>query len=174
MLPCLISNGYRAEALGKERTHCEWEHFKDRTFCRGLRRQPDSLLFSAQRGAPGWWGGDRQKDRQSLFSILFQFCPPACMSLSSDMFRTVWRASEIKRVLGSADTRRSRPSICVGGCDEESRGRREKRGRKHGREREDGGTEAKDTVVTTVEWLDASWNVLIKHQLNTRSSRFKY
>lgn len=53
-------------------------------------------------------------------------------------------------------------------------GRREKRERKHGREREDGGIEAKDTVVTTGGWLDASWNVVMKHQLNTRSSRFEY
>lgn len=62
--------------------------------------------------------------------------------------------------------------MCVGGCDGESRGGREKRGRKHGREREDGGIEAKDRGVTTVEWLDASWNVLMKHQLDTRSSGF--
>lgn len=41
----------------------------------------------------------------------------------------------------------------MGGCDEERGGvgGEEKRGRKHGREEEDGGREAKDTVVTTVE-----------------------
>lgn len=73
MLPCLISNGCCAEALGKERTRCEWEHFKDQTFSRGLRRQPDSLLLSAQRGAPGWWWwwwrwwvGGGQAERQTV------------------------------------------------------------------------------------------------------------
>lgn len=65
MLTCLISIGYRAEALGKERTHCEWGHFKDQIFCRGLRRQPDSLLLSAQRGAPGWCGGGGGTDRKT-------------------------------------------------------------------------------------------------------------
>lgn len=68
MLTGLISIGRRAEALGKERTHCEWEHFKDQTFCRGLRRQPDSLLLSAQRGAPGSsvGGGEVQTERQTV------------------------------------------------------------------------------------------------------------
>lgn len=179
-LTCLISIGYRAEALGKGRTRCEWEHFKDQTFCPGLRRQPDSLLLSVQRGAPGWWwwwwwweGGRRQEDRQSLFSILLHFCPAARVSELRHV-QTAWRVSEIRRVLGSAVTAGGggRPSMCVGGCDGESRGGREKRGRKHGREREDGGIEAKDTGVTSVEWLDASGNVWMKHQWDTSSSRF--
>lgn len=32
-------------------------------------------------------------------------------------------------------------------------------GRNHGREREDGGIGAVDTVGATVKWLHASWNV---------------
>lgn len=115
----LISIGYRAEALGNEGTHCEWEHFKDQTFCHALRRQPDSSLLSAQRAppppSPGLWGWtDRQRDRQPLFSILLQFCPAARMSHSSDVFCTVRRPPEVKRRLGWVDTGGSGPSVWVG------------------------------------------------------------
>lgn len=68
MLTCLISIGYRKEALGHEGMHCEWEHFKDQTFCHGLRRQPDSLLLSAQRAPPhpSPEGGGGQTERQTV------------------------------------------------------------------------------------------------------------
>lgn len=120
MLACLISIGYRTEALGREGTHCEWEHFKDQTFCHALRRQPDSLLLSAQRGAPWMVGGGRQRDRQPLFCMLPQFL------LYVSQLRHALRP--LKGLLGSADTGGSPPSICVGGCDEENRGQREKGG----------------------------------------------
>lgn len=55
------------------------------------------------------------------------------------MFRSISIVSEINRVLGSAKAGGSQPSICVGGCDEESGGGGwgwggRGGGRKHGRE----------------------------------------
>lgn len=44
-----------------------------------------------------------------------------------------------------------------------------KRRRKHRRVRADGAKEARDVVVATVKRLHATWNVSIKHHLNTRS-----
>lgn len=45
-----------------------------------------------------------------------------------------------------------------------------KRRRKHRIVRVDGAREARDAVVATVKRLHATWNVSIKHHLNTRSS----
>lgn len=63
-----------------------WEHFKDQTFCHALRRRPDSLLLSAMRGFPPSDGGGVQGHRRTLFGILLQLRPPACMSQGSAMF----------------------------------------------------------------------------------------
>lgn len=147
----------------------EWEHFKDQTFCHGLRGQPDSLLLSAMRGSSGWWwevaaGVDRDTDRDCL---VFSFSPVTVGRLVRLRARTcsplgaVWRVREVKGGcwFGSAQSGGSELRELCGWND--GGGRR--RGGKHGRERRMGGEDAKDMVLTTVKWEDASWNVLIKY-----------
>lgn len=148
------------QRLSWQRGDGEWEHFKDQTFCHGLRGQPDSLLLSAMRGSSGWWWeavvGGGQRHRRTLFSILLRFCRPPCTSQSSDVFLGCLKGMWSQGATGLAwlTEEGSGLSNCVGGMMEEGDWER-----KQGRE---GGWEYMRPKVChrhTVGWLNASWNV---------------
>lgn len=168
MLTCLISISYHKGLLAMKRCTVSGNTLKIRPVMVSEGSQIHCFCLLREPPHPSPEGGGGQTD-----------CPCSVFS-----FCSFWRLVRLRAQTcsapfeGNLKSRAFLVGLTQEGVDQafvwvvlmkKAEGGVKKRRRNHRRVRADGVREARDVVVATVKRLHATWNVSIKHHLNTKS-----